>query len=239
MAEVRIVRPGLKRLRPWTVASVLVAALLAYLLVGYLRGPDPFRRQLEVASEGDLARILSSLSSESQSLEEELSALKVELANLQNASASQDVKAEEASSQLNALLVLAGTTKVNGPGIEIIIEDPLKHVTFDSLLGTVEELRDAGAEAIAINDHRFGNRSALSTANSVILMDNVPLVAPFRIRAIGPATALEGGLKIPGGSLDTLKAENGVAVDVHQVEEIALPPISNPPSFRAAIPVKP
>ena len=44
--------------------------------------------------------------------------------------------------------ILAGTTAVEGPGIEIRIQDPAGNVTADLLLDAVEELRDAGAYAL-------------------------------------------------------------------------------------------
>lgn len=237
MAEVRVIRRGLRRLRPWALGTVLATALVAYLLVGYLRVPDPFRQRMELTTEGDLARILSSLSGESQTLEEELSALKIELANLQNASANQDTKTEAVNAQLNALQVLAGTTPVKGPGISVVIADPQRSVTFDVLLGVVQELRDAGAEAIAVNGRRVGARSYFASENSSVSLDGVSLSSPYNISAIGSTSALEGGLKIPGGSLDTLKAEEGVAVDVSKRESLSLPALENAPAFRAAVPV--
>ena len=48
--------------------------------------------------------------------------------------------------------ILAGTVPATGPGVTITIDDPDGAVTRPTLLDGVEELRDAGAEAIEIND---------------------------------------------------------------------------------------
>ena len=46
--------------------------------------------------------------------------------------------------------ILAGTAAASGPGIDLQITDPQHQVAADVLLDTLEELRDAGAEAIQI-----------------------------------------------------------------------------------------
>ena len=66
------------------------------------------------------------------------------------------------------LRILTGTVAATGPGVTLTIDDPDGSVTAATLLDGVEELRDAGAEAIEINDsvrvvastcvHRRGRR---------------------------------------------------------------------------------
>ncbi len=234
--EVRVVRKGFRRVRAWSVAGGVIAALVGFMIVAFLRGPDPFRQQLEASTEGDLARILASLSTESQSLEEQLTALKLELAQMQNSADAQDVRSSELTSQLNAAKVLAGTTEVSGPGIEVIIDDPKHVATYDLLLSLVTELRDAGAEAIAMNDIRIGVASSFTSEGGSIRLDSTPINAPYTVKAIGPGAAMEGGLKIPGGSIDSLKAEDGIHVDVHGAESLRLPAVRTTPTFRSAQP---
>ena len=48
--------------------------------------------------------------------------------------------------------ILSGTVAATGPGVTLTIDDPDGTVTAATLLDGVEELRDAGAEAIEIND---------------------------------------------------------------------------------------
>jgi uncharacterized protein YlxW (UPF0749 family) len=177
------------------------------------------------------------LSSESTSLQEELGTLKVDLANLHNSSQSQGAASADAIAQLNALQVLSGSVPVKGPGTEVSIEDPNAQVTFDVLVDAVQELRDAGAEALEINGRRIGVASSFGQQGNRTTLDGVVLPVPYTLDAIGPAATMEGGLKIPGGTLDTLRALNGVSVDVNRSNEIDMPALDHPPSFRAAHPV--
>lgn len=216
---------------------VVTAGVVAFLAVSQLRGPDQFRTQLANETEGDLARILASLSSESTALQEELASLKVQLATIQSSANQQGAESAEVKRQLDSLRVLAGTVPVSGPGIGLEINDPSSEVTYDVLVSAVQELRDAGAEAIAVNGRRVGATSSFTQRDNRIELDGVALPRPFSIQAIGPAATLEGGLKIPGGTLDTLQALPGVTSNVRREENLKLPALANPPSFSASRPV--
>jgi uncharacterized protein YlxW (UPF0749 family) len=230
-------RPKFGRTNIWKILVLLAAATMSFLAVGQLSEEDNFEEQLQTESEGDLARILSSLSSESTALQEELATLKVQLATLQNNSNAQGTVSAQVQAQLNSLEVLAGTVPVAGPGLEIGITDSASQVTYEVLVDAVQELRDAGAEAIAINGRRVGVASAFTTRDGRILLDDIPLPTPYDIDAIGPAATMEGGLNIPGGAIDTLQALNGVRVDVRRQNSLALPALAEPPSFSSARPV--
>jgi uncharacterized protein YlxW (UPF0749 family) len=237
IAAPRVVRTRTSRFGIWAVLIVVVAALVSFFAVSQLRTSNRFTQDLSSQDEGDLARILSSLSSESTAQQQQLSLLKVELANLQNASTAQGTASQAVNSQLNSLEVLAGTTPVTGPGLEIDVSDPNKQVTYDVVVDTIEELRDAGAEALAVNGQRIGVESYFgpaSSGSSKVSLDGVGLSAPLTISAIGPAATMEGGLEIPGGSLDTLRALNGASVQTHRLDTLNLPALSHPPQFHAA-----
>ncbi len=224
--------------RSWSFLVLLAAAVVSFFAVGQLQGPDRFREQLQTESEGDLTRILASLSSESAALRDELTSLKIELSDVKNSSAAEGTASEQTNQQLDALQVLAGTVPVTGAGIEMAILDPNLQVKFDALVDAVQELRDAGAEALSINGRRIGVTSAFSQRDNDVTLDGVVLPRPFNIVAIGPAATMEGGLKIPGGSLDTLQARSGVQVDVHRNSSIEMPALETPPTFRTARPDK-
>lgn len=228
---------GVTKPRRWTVVAMIVAALVAFFAVGQFRGEDDFREQLQTESEGDLTRILASLSSESTALQEELAALKIDLNNVQNSTQQEGAAAQEANDQLAALQVLAGTVPVTGAGLEMVIADPSSQVTFDALVDAVQELRDAGAEALTINGRRIGATSSFGQRGNDVTLDGVVLPRPFSLTAIGPAATMEGGLNIPGGSIDTLRARNGVQVSVNKVGNLEMPALENPPKFEQARPV--
>jgi uncharacterized protein YlxW (UPF0749 family) len=119
----------------------------------------------------------------------------------------------------------------------VTIDDPDEAVSANQLLDAVQELRDAGAEAIAINDHRVGVQSAFTQDGERVVLDGVRLETPYRVVAIGAPDTLDAGLAIPGGIVDTLTAAKGVKVTVNRQADVSVPALESPPSFRAARPV--
>jgi uncharacterized protein YlxW (UPF0749 family) len=63
------------------------------------------------------------------------------------------------------------------------------------------------------------------------------LTAPFRVNAIGQGSTLEGGLKIPGGAIDTLTSLRDVHTTVLRTAKLVIPALARAPTFRVARPV--
>jgi uncharacterized protein YlxW (UPF0749 family) len=232
------------RLRRWrprisaTAALMLVlAAVLGFLLVAQFGSTERFSKRLQAESEGDLTRILSSLTTSDANLRDQISTLKLQLQSLKATSEQGEAAQTAAEEQLNALEVLAGTVPVTGQGIVVAITDPGGRLHYDLMIDLVEELRDAGAEAIAINDHRIGASSSFSDVNGHVAVDGVVIAPPYRVGAIGQPPTLDGGLAIPGGALDTLRTQTDVTVDVARLTKVDLPALVSPPAFKAARPV--
>jgi uncharacterized protein YlxW (UPF0749 family) len=214
-----------------------VTALVGFLAVGQLRGSEAFKQRLESENEGDLTRILAGLTTEADALRDEISQLKLQLLQLQNSNAADSASTAAAEAQLRALQVLAGTVPVSGPGLAIKIDDPENAIQYDTFIDVAAELRDAGAEALAINNRRIGANSAFGESEGRITVDGIAIKAPYTLTAIGSAATLEGGLKIPGGALDILNSLRGVAVDLQRSAKLDVPALSNPPRFRVGKPV--
>jgi uncharacterized protein YlxW (UPF0749 family) len=109
------------------------------------------------------------------------------------------------------------------------VDDPRQTVTYDLLIGAVEELRDAGAEAVAINGRRVGAASWINRSSSGLVLDGSTLRPPFSIEAIGDPATLESGMKIPGGAVDSLTALDGVGVVIARQARVDLPALAHPP----------
>jgi uncharacterized protein YlxW (UPF0749 family) len=216
---------------------LVVTGLVGFLLVSQFRGTQRFSQRLSAESEGDLARILASLTTEADALQDEISALKLQMVDLEASSRNDEAAAKAAADQLQALEVLAGTVPVTGPGISLAIDDPEDNLGYDTMIDIVQELRDAGTEAVAVNDQRVGVSSAFAEKDGRVTLDGGVLRPPYRVAAIGQPATLEGGLKIPGGVLDTLAALKGVQVDLQRAARLDLPALLKAPAFRAAHPV--
>jgi uncharacterized protein YlxW (UPF0749 family) len=230
---------GAERLRTWVggpLLVLLVTGLVGFLLVSQMRGTERFRQRLQAESEPDLTRILASLSTEADNLRDEISSLDLQLLTLQNSTQREATAVGAAQEQMRSLQVLAGTVAVTGPGISLVIQDPRSSVAYDTLIDIVQELRDAGAEAVAVNDQRVGVASSFSERDGRVALDGTVLVAPYRVTAIGSASTLDGGLKIPGGAVDALEALRGVSTTVDRDASLQIPALAKAPSFRVARP---
>lgn len=216
---------------------LVVTGMVGFLLVSQFRGTQRFSQRLAAENEGDLARILAGLNDEADSLRDEIGTLSLQLRDLETSTRDDVAAAQSAAEQLRALEVLAGTVPVTGPGISLTIVDPAGSVRYETLVDVVQELRDAGAEAVAVNDRRVGVSTSFAESGGKVAMDGAELADTYRVTAIGQPATLEGGLKIPGGVLDTLAALKDVRVDLQQSNRLELPALAKPPAFRVARPV--
>ena len=102
-----------------------------------------------------------------------------------------------------------GTIPVTGPGITLTIANPLaansdttsgslpresssniRVVTDGDLQVFIQILWQAGAEAISINGYRLGVQTSVRTAGQTILVGVNQVQSPYKIQAIGDASAL-------------------------------------------------
>lgn len=220
------------------VLVALSAGLVGFLLAAQLGVTQEAAEQLEAESEEDLTRILASLNEESAALSDEISELRLELAALESSAARDQLAREAAVRQLEALEILAGLVPARGPGVGVRIHDPTGAFEYELLLDLVQELRDAGAEAIAVNDRRVGAATDFSSHRGRVTVDDEVVSAPYEVVAIGDPATLEVGLRIPGGAADTLGALEGVTVEVERRSEVLVPALERPPSFSVATPVE-
>lgn len=230
-------RRGRVRVPGGPILVLVVTGLVGFLFIGQLRGTQHFRQRLEAQSEGDLTRILSNLTSQADALSAETTSLRLQIAGLEVNSRTTAQAEQSAREQLQALEVLAGTVAVTGPGLILDIDDPRASVGYDALLDVIQELRDAGAEALAVNGRRVGVASALAEQDGGIALDGADLAAPYRVAAIGSPETLESGLKIPGGAIDALGALKGVSTSTKRSPKVDIPALEKAPAFKVARPV--
>ena len=227
--------------RQMVAARALVAlsvGLVGFLLTAQFRAQRGVTQQLEAESEQDLTRIFASLNEESAALRDETSQLRLELAALESSAERDQLAREAAQRQLEELEILAGVVPARGPGVSVRITDPKGDFEFETLLDLVQELRDAGAEAIAVNGRRVGASTAFSSRRGVLTVDGQEIREPYEVVAIGDPATLEVGLKIPGGAVDTVDALDGTRVSVERRSEVRVPALERPPRFKVANPVK-
>jgi uncharacterized protein YlxW (UPF0749 family) len=185
----------------------ILLALLGFALALQVRSTrtDP---TLEGARQSDLVRILDDVSERAERLQAESRSLEALLADLTSGTDKSRAALQDAQDRTATLGILAGTVPAEGPGIQLTITGPRDAVTSSMMLDTVQELRDAGAEAMQIADDEASIRVVAEThlADDAdgITVDGQQLSIPYRVLAIGDPRTLSAALDIPGGVLDTL-----------------------------------
>ena len=115
---------------------------------------------------------------------------------------------DEELEQVNLSL---GKTDVEGQGIVVTLteknEEEIERITPDDLLLIVNDLKQAGAEAISINDQRIINMSDIADVQEYIKVNGQRILSPYIIKAIGDQSYLEGALLGNGGYVDLLKKD--------------------------------
>ena len=98
-------------------------------------------------------------------------------------------------------------------------EEPLG---INNFIDCIQELRDAGAEAIALNDTvRVVAQTSFEEGESGIEADGRPLSPPYRITAIGDPATLETAMNILGGFSDDVEVLGG-KVRIRQAKTVAI-----------------
>jgi uncharacterized protein YlxW (UPF0749 family) len=121
--------------------------------------------------------------------------------------------AEKQARQRSAqLAILAGSAGATGPGVVVTIEDPDEAVSASQLLDAIEELRDAGAEAIAINGTaRVVAQTYFLDDEKSIRVGGREVKRPFVIEAIGDPDTMAEAVRFRGGLIDRVSNVGGRA----------------------------
>lgn len=212
--------------------------LTAFIVVLTLRSQA---NQPEFANvrQADLIQLLDNVTVETRRLEAEVRELEQARTELLSGADRDQIARLEAARRLGQAQILAGAVPVTGRGIRIEISDPEGRMGAEMFLDAVQELRDAGAEVIEINDTvRLVMRSWFGTDSSGrVTADGVALEAPYLIEAIGDPATLEGGARFRGGLVSEVEGDRvGGRVLITQLDSIEIDSVAEPRSPEFARP---
>jgi uncharacterized protein YlxW (UPF0749 family) len=186
----------------------LTCVVIGFAAVGTVRINDT-ASALANARESDLVQILDDLTQRRTRLEDETRALSTARDQLLSGSAEQVIA--QTRDRVRVLSVLAGTVPVFGPGLRVRIKDPQGVLDASALLDTIEELRDAGAEALDLNGRRIVVNTWFADGRvRGVLVSGVLVRPPYVLTAIGDGDTMAAALNIPGGVADAVSAAGGV-----------------------------
>jgi uncharacterized protein YlxW (UPF0749 family) len=207
-----------KPARKMSATSIVIAVLvglMGFALVVQVRGTST-DSTLASARQDDLVRILSDLDSNEDRLRIEIAELEQLKRELTAGSESQQAAKEAAEKRAGELGILAGTLPAAGPGLEVKFSGTVRAAR---ILDAVEELRNAGGEAMQISGSngrvvRIVVSSYFVGPDNEITVDGQKLSAPYTITVIGDPATMKTALNIPGGVVATVSSDGGnVIVD--------------------------
>lgn len=227
-------RHGLLRMTRGSLIVACLTLVLGLALVAQVR--TTASEGLEGLRTAELVQLLDDVTNRADSLEAEILQLEADRARLTGAQGDQ-AAIEAAQARLDSYQVLAGTVPVTGPGITMVVQDPDRTMTSEMLLDLVQELRDAGAEAIQINTVRVVASSWFGLSGTGYLtVSGLAVVPPYRVVAIGDPHTLTGAMAIPGGFNDTVRRVGG-SVETVPAESLVIDALHHPTEPRYARPV--
>jgi uncharacterized protein YlxW (UPF0749 family) len=200
----------------------IVAFLLGILVVVQIRS-QAGNNTLAAMSSQDLTFLVANLNTRNDQLRGEIATLQSQLAALESGGSLGASSVNEIQAEIDRLRGWAGLDPVGGRGIEITVRGP---ITASAVEDLVNELKNAGAEAIAIEDVRVvpGTVFGGGGGGGGLSVDDTALGDPFTIRAIGTPDTLTGSLARAGGIISQLAATDPDAtIDVEEATEMVLP----------------
>jgi len=223
-------------MRTWVaqVSLALIALLIGITLVAQ------FRSQARPAALSSLP--VAELSTRIQTLSDANGQLRTALAEQRDlleeyqAAGAQGFSALDVSrEEVRRIRAFGGLSAVEGQGIVVRVSGSLDAIAVNDLLN---ELRNAGAEALSLDDVRVTASSVVVQGARTLEIDTVAIGRTFRLLAIGDADGLVAALQRPGGIVTQLEQFVRATITVSPSEALQLPETARDLVPRAAVPVE-
>lgn len=223
-------RPRLTRAN---VFALLLASLLGFALATQVRQTQA--QGLEDLRQDELIRILDDVTQNGRRLDDEIAELEDTRDRLANSEGNSPEAIAAARERADTLAILAGTERATGPGITMQIDDGSGEVDAATLLDTVQELRDAGAEAMQVGDVRIVASTWFRDSPDGVVVDGRTLEPPYTFKVIGDPQTMSSAMEIPGGVSESVRSKGG-EVTVHEFSTINVEALHTNSSPRYAQP---
>lgn len=202
------------------IAMTAVTLLLGFLVVVQLRSQSA-EEGLGNLSVQDLTILVANLNTRNGQLAAEIAALDRQRASLAGAVDRGETTAGQIRADLNRIQAWSGTLPVTGPGITVTVAGP---VTPDAIAQLLNELRNAGAEAMAVGGVRLVTGVAVGGVDGAVTIGGLPTANPIEIHVVGQPETMTGSLTRIGGPIAQLGARfPDVLVTVIPEERVVLP----------------
>ena len=152
------------------------------------------------------------LNDENVKLAEKFQNTTSELDDARNQAAQNDSSSKDTSELIKKYTIVSGKTDVTGQAKADMVKD---------LRDIVNEIKNAGAEAIEINNQRIVGTTAIEMVKNKIEINDTEVSENFIIKAIGDSNLMYSGLIRPGGTIENIK-ESGVSIEINSENAIKI-----------------
>jgi uncharacterized protein YlxW (UPF0749 family) len=196
-----------------------VALVVGILLVGQLRSQA---RPIELSSLSaqELSTLVETISTRNVELSDGLAGLRDQIRDYERAEIEGQSDLAISEEALQRIGAFGGLAAVEGQGIVLEIEGSFDPTAVNDL---IYELRNAGAEAISVDDVRISAQSVAVLGSRAITIDEVAIGQSFTVRAVGSPDGLRSAIERPGGLLTLLEQSINARFTLNEVSDLLVP----------------
>lgn len=216
------------------VVLMFVSVVVGFLLVTQLRTQQTIVQDLHNLPTDELVHLISTTADDNLKTRQEIATLHDQIESFRRDQARGKSAIAQLAGELSRLRAVTGGAQIEGEGVSITVFYDLRAADLMALLN---EVRNAGGEALALNGQRIVARSPISEAEGRLFVNGVPMSKPFRLEVIGDPDTLTGALTRIGGLLRIWRDLAGVISEVKPADHLVLPRYTGPAGFQFAEPV--
>ncbi len=214
------------------ITITMVCLLLGVALVVQFRTQGNLVKAVLSDSSTEQAMMLQSLVDSNAALRKEIDSLDEQLA--QYRSGDDEASIPSLVKDLNQTKIVNGLIEISGPGVRLTLGSFLAP---EELLDVINELRNAGAEAIVLNGERIVVNSVAVVDQTGPMLNDSPLLPPYQFVAIGDPETLARAVDRKGGLVPALLASHPeLQMELEKGEKLVAPIHDKKVEFKYAKP---
>jgi len=197
---------------------LITSVLVGFLIVMQARSFTDVTTMVGRDTRADVFREIKILKTTNENLSGEINDLEDQL----NKMSDNEKALEGIRQEIEKYRLLTGRVNVAGPGISLAINNDIKAIWLTDI---VNELFNAGAEAVSVNGIRLTDASGGfdTIPNGQIVLNGAILKKPFVFTAIGDKKVLQDALEQPQGILQRLSQSlGGVEVSLEAKDQVTM-----------------
>ena len=240
----------IRALPSWQVTLGVALLVLGFLIAAQLAAEGP-RVRYTTQERTPLVQTAKDLQTEQDGLKARILELRAKIQTVETQGQGSAATVKDLNTQLQQARIAAGLIPLTGSGIVIQLDDSKEPVPpggsqADYLVGSrdirvvVEELWNAGAEAISVNGERLTTSTAIIDVGSSVLVNSAYLTPPYQVSALG-APDLYQKLSASPAFVDFVRARGagyGIQISVAEPQSVDSPAFVGTVTLRYSRPVE-